>query len=72
MHGAGFGVSLKSVVLPEYGHREQDQFLEEKSKGSRKVTLHFYNALILNTAGLHARSKSHIDYVRIVDKIIIS
>ncbi|KAI9545295.1 hypothetical protein NQZ68_037165 [Dissostichus eleginoides] len=34
--GAGFGFGLKEVVLSEYGHREQDQFLEEKRKGSRQ------------------------------------
>lgn len=43
--GTGFGVGLMVVVLSEYGHREQDQFLEEKRKGSRKVG--FRNSLFV-------------------------
>lgn len=48
MRGAGFAVGLKEVVLSEYGHREQDTFLEEKRKGSRQVSFSHSFLMLLN------------------------
>lgn len=42
--GSGFGVCLSACCLSEHGHRQQDQFLEEKLKGSWKVG-HCYSAV---------------------------
>ncbi|KAF0036562.1 hypothetical protein F2P81_011874 [Scophthalmus maximus] len=60
MRGPGVGVALKGVASSEYGHREQDQFLEEKRKGSRKVG--FRNRLCFAEAAPRDMYAKHCDF----------